>query len=244
MNYQNNINLKYLMGGLLPSWDNFNRGGIQKPEDVFVHWRDVYEESKMAIDGSVWLDEPIQSSYPPSIAFKAAQMQNIDKAIIFLRRMNEIVFLESKNISNINIIKKASFDAGLDIARLLRDMESKALHIFYDDLDYAKELRVEILPTFVFTVSGEVKEYLYGAQTYDAFEKTILKHHPTIKKSLAKNSPKDLFKAFPVLTMHEFQFLTASDFADANQMINELLSYGTIKKVPTKLGLSYYAMAG
>lgn len=244
MNYQNNINLKYLMGGLLPSWDNFNRGGIQKPEDVFVHWRDVYEESKMAIDGSVWIDEPIQSSYPPSVAFKAAQMQNIDKAIIFLRRMNEIVFLESRNISNINIIKKASFDAGLDIARLLRDMESKALHLFYDDLDYAKELRVDILPTFVFKVSGEVKEYLYGAQSYDAFEKTILKHHPTIKKSLAENSPTDLFKAFPVLTMREFQFLTASDFADANQMINELLSYGTIKKVPTKLGLSYYAMAG
>jgi len=244
MNYQNNINLKYQMGGLLPSWDNFNRGGIQKPEDVFVHWRDVYEESKMAIDGSVWIDEPIQSSYPPSVAFKAAQMQNIDKAIIFLRRMNEIVFLESRNISNINIIKKASFDAGLDIARLLRDMENKALNFFYDDLEYAKDLGIDILPTFVFKVSGEIKEFLYGAQTYEAFEKTILKHHPKIKRSPVENSPTDLFKAFPVLTMHEFQFLTASTFADAHQMINELLSYGTIKKVPTKLGLSYYAMAG
>lgn len=244
MNYQNNINLKYLMGGLLPSWENFNRGGIQKPEDVIVHWGDVYKETKMPIDGSVWLDEPIQSSYPPSVAFKAAQMQNIDKAIIFLRRMNEIVFLESKNISNLNIIKRASYDAGLDIARLLRDMENKALNLFYDDLEYAKDLGIDILPTFVFKVSGEIKEYLYGAQTYDAFEKTILKHHPKIKRSPIENSPKDLFKTFPVLTMREFQFLTASDFAGANQMINELLSYGTIKKVPTKLGLSYYAKAG
>ena len=244
MNYQNNINLKYLMGGLLPSWDNFNRGGIKKPEDVFVHWREVYEETKMPIDGSVWLEEPIQSSYPPSVAFKAAQMQNIDKAIIFLRRMNEIVFLESKNISNMNIIKRASYDAGLDISRLLRDMENKALNFFYDDLQIAKELEINLLPTFVFKVSGEVKEYLYGAQSYDTFERTILKHHPTIKKSAVENSPTDLFKTFPVLTMHEFQFLTASDFSDANQMINELLSYGTIKKIPTKQGLSYYAMAG
>jgi 2-polyprenyl-6-methoxyphenol hydroxylase-like FAD-dependent oxidoreductase/predicted DsbA family dithiol-disulfide isomerase len=244
MNYQNNINLKYLMGGLLPSWDNFNRGGIQKPEDVFVHWKEVYEESKMPIDGSVWLDEPIQSSYPASVAFKALQMQNMEQAIIFLRLMNEIVFLESKNISNINIIRKASFDAGLDIARLLRDMENKALPLFYDDLEYAKELGINILPTFVFKVCGEVKEFLYGAQTYETFEKTILKHHPKIKQSFVESSPKDLFKTFPVLTMHEFQFLTASDFANASQMIDELLSYGTIKKVPTKLGFSYYAMAG
>lgn len=244
MNYQNNINLKYLMGGLLPSWENFNRGGIQKPEDVFVHWRDVYEESKMAIDGSVWLEEPIQSSYPPSVAFKAAQMQNIEKAIIFLRRINEIVFLESKNISNLDIIKNASYDAGLDMARLLRDMENKALNMFYDDLEYAKDLGIDILPTFVFKVSGEIKECLYGAQTYEAFEKTILKYHPKLKRSPVESSPTDLFKTFPVLTMREFQFLTASDFTDANQMINELLYYGTIKKVPTKLGLSYYAMAG
>ena len=30
----------------------------------------------MPIDGDVWLEDPLNSSYPPSIAFKAAEMQD------------------------------------------------------------------------------------------------------------------------------------------------------------------------
>jgi len=244
LNYQNNINLKYHMGGLLPSWENFNRGGIQKPEDVFYHWREVFESTEMPIDASVWLNEPINSSYPPSIAFKAAQIQNSDKALFFLRRINEIVFLESRNIADINIIKSAAFESGLDTNKLIKDMEKKATALFYNDLEYAKKLNIDILPTFVFKVHGEVKEFLYGAQTYDTFEKTIYKHYPTINKPSAKNTPESLFKAFPVLTMHEFKYLSSLTDSDANKIIDDLLQVGAIKKIPTRIGVPYYSMAG
>jgi len=68
------LHIDYRMGGLLPDW-SYNSGGISKPSDVAGHWDEVSHHYDMPIDGDVWLEDPLPSSYPPSIAFKAAQMQ-------------------------------------------------------------------------------------------------------------------------------------------------------------------------
>jgi hypothetical protein len=41
------------------------------------------QEHKTPLDGDIWIEDPLHSSYPPSIAFKAAQIQSNDKAISF-----------------------------------------------------------------------------------------------------------------------------------------------------------------
>ena len=98
LEYGDQLEVIYKMGGLLPDW-SYNSGGISKPSDVAHHWDEVSIYYDMPIDGDVWLEDPLPSSYPPSIAFKAAQMQNEDKAILFLREIREMVFLEKKNIT-------------------------------------------------------------------------------------------------------------------------------------------------
>ena len=94
LEYGDQMELEYRMGGLLPSWEVYNSGSISKPSDVAHHWDEVSLFYEMPIDGDVWLDDPLSSSYPPSIAFKAAQMQDEKKAVQFLRRIREMVFLE------------------------------------------------------------------------------------------------------------------------------------------------------
>src|SRR5690554_7289686 len=78
------------MGGLLPDW-NYNSGGISSPKDVAGHWDEVSVHYDMPIDGDLWLEDPLDSSYPPSIAFKAAEMQSEEKAHLFMREMRELV---------------------------------------------------------------------------------------------------------------------------------------------------------
>lgn len=95
LEYGNNVEIEYRMGGLLPDW-SYNSGGISKPSDVAHHWDEVSVYYDMPIDGDVWLEDPLNSSYPPSIAFKAAQMQDNEKAILFLRELRELVFLQKK----------------------------------------------------------------------------------------------------------------------------------------------------
>src|SRR3546814_8129900 len=42
LEYGNNVELEYRMGGLLPDW-TYNSGGINKPSDVAQHWDEASE---------------------------------------------------------------------------------------------------------------------------------------------------------------------------------------------------------
>jgi hypothetical protein len=78
----------------------------------------------MPIDGDVWLEDPLHSSYPPSIAFKAAQLQDPKKALAFLRRIREMVFLEKKNITKWEHLQAAAVECGLNPLQLRSDYEN------------------------------------------------------------------------------------------------------------------------
>jgi hypothetical protein len=109
LEYGDHINIEYKMGGLLPSWDKFNRFGITKPSEVAAHWEEVCSFYQMPLNKNIWLEDPLPSSYPPSIAFKAAQIQDNGKAILFLRKIREMVFLEKKNIVKKEFLHAAAF---------------------------------------------------------------------------------------------------------------------------------------
>ena len=98
LEYGNSVEIEYRMGGLLPDW-SYNSGGIGKPTDVADHWDEVSIHYDMPIDGDLWLEDPLDSSYPPSIAFKAAQLQDENKSHLFMREIREMVFLKKKNIA-------------------------------------------------------------------------------------------------------------------------------------------------
>lgn len=112
-----------------PNW-SYNSGGISQPADVAHHWDEVSRYYDMPIDGDVWLEDPLDSSYPPSIAFKAAQMQDEEKSIVFLRVIREMVFLQKKNITKWEHLEIAAKQAGLDLDRFKIDYEGGAKGLF------------------------------------------------------------------------------------------------------------------
>lgn len=208
LEYGNYLEIEYCMGGLLPSWENYSRGSISKPSDVVAYWQKANEKYDMPIYADVWLEDPLSSSYPPSIAFKAAQMQDTDKAIIFLRRINEMLFFENKNIIEKKLLHKAAYEAGLDAARLLRDIEGKAQLFFEADLELVKQLEITVLPTFIFTDKYNHSKILKGFQAFDNFENTLLEFIPHAIKQPINGSLLDLFTKYPTLTTSEVSFLS------------------------------------
>jgi 2-polyprenyl-6-methoxyphenol hydroxylase-like FAD-dependent oxidoreductase/predicted DsbA family dithiol-disulfide isomerase len=228
LEYGDYLEIEYCMGGLLPSWENFNRGGISNPAEAAENWRQAALQNEMPINPDIWLYNPLPSSYPPSIAFKAAQMQDTDKSIIFLRRINEMLFLESKNIIENVLLHNAAYDAGLDAARLMRDLEGKAQQLFEADLELARELQISILPTFIFTDKFNNSTVLKGFQQYDAFENTLISFIPFAKKKTIKRDMEALFKVFPTLTTKEFSFLADVDIVTAEELLTSLFKDGTI----------------
>ncbi|MBC7381897.1 MAG: DsbA family protein [Bacteroidia bacterium] len=237
LEYGNYINVKYCMGGLLPSWDEYNKGKIRKPSDAAKHWEEVCAFHEMPLDGDIWMEDPLNSSYPPSIAFKAAQMQDTSKAVLFLRRIKEMVFLEKKNIIKWEFIEKAAFEVGLDSARLLKDFEGKAKELFKEDLTLAEKLGVTGFPTLFFYNKEKDQFILKGYQPYESFEEIINKLMPDAKKELIDTSPQNLFKHFPTMTDKEFAMLSNIPKDTAGDILVALYEDGLIDKYESKNGV-------
>ena len=237
LEYDHVIDIDYRMGGMIPSWINFKRGEIEQPIDAAKHWDEVSALHKMPIDGDIWIEDPLESSYPPSIAFKAAQLQSKDKAILFLRRIKEMVFLEKKNITKKEFIENAALSCGLDAAVLLKDIETKALQLFIEDLNLAKANEVTSFPTLLFSKKTDVVVSLKGIQPYSKFEEIIQEIVPEVTKKAKPDDPVHLFKMFNLMTESEFSFLSDYSLEESSVIIQQLYSEGKIEKEENKNGI-------
>jgi predicted DsbA family dithiol-disulfide isomerase len=233
--YGNSIDIEYRMGGLLPDW-SYNSGGISKPSDVAYHWDEVSVHYDMPIDGDVWLEDPLDSSYPPSIAFKAAQMQDFEMAILFLREIRQMVFLEKKNITKWQYLSEAAKNVGLDEEKLKIDYEGSAKALFEQDLKLGKELGVRGFPTMFFTDSVGNREIVYGAKPYEHFENALMKLYPSIIKNNIDQSWQAIFAKYKTLTAKEFAVLTNTQRSEVESLLDSLVADGHLQKNTTKNG--------
>ncbi len=235
LEYGNQIDIEYRMGGLLPDW-SYNSGGINKLSDVAQHWDEVSIYYDMPIDGDVWLEDPLDSSYPPSIAFKAAQIQDNAKAIRFLREIREMVFLQKKNITKWENLTIAAQKVDLNLEQLQSDFLGKAITHMEEDLKLAKELGVRGFPTMFFSDRIGNKEFVYGSKPYAIYEMTILNLNPTIQKSEYSKNWEALFSIYKTLTVKEFSELTGTPRTDSKKLLNKLSEDRKLEKYTTKNG--------
>lgn len=235
LEYGNSIEIEYRMGGLLPDW-SYNSGGISKPSDVAHHWDEVSVYYDMPIDGDVWLEDPLQSSYPPSIAFKAVEMQSREKAIQFLREIREMVFLQKKNIAKWENLEMAAKKVGLDVQQFTTDFNGRAKVLFEEDLHFAKQNGVRGFPTLFFIDTAGQKETVYGSKPYALYESAILKLHSKAIKSEYPKNWEVLFSKYPSLTAKEFSELSGTPRAESEKQLNELAIKGKLEKLTTKNG--------
>ncbi|MBL7836250.1 MAG: DsbA family protein [Bacteroidetes bacterium] len=233
--YGASIEVEYRMGGLLPDW-SYNSGGISKPSDVASHWDEVSVYYDMPIDGDVWLEDPLHSSYPPSIAFKAAQIQSKEKAIVFLRAIREMVFLKKINITKWVHLEQAAKQSGLDVVKFKLDYEGKANQLFQEDLNLGRSMGVRGFPTMFFVDTAGKMEKVYGSKPYAVFESALLKLLPQAPKKDYKRDWQSVFAIYPTLTANEYAVLTDTERKKAEQFLNELTEKGNLVKLVTKNG--------
>ncbi len=235
LEYGDTIEIEYRMGGLLPDW-SYNSGGIGKPSDVATHWDEVSVHYDMPIDGDLWLEDPLDSSYPPSIAFKAAQMQDNEKAILFLREIREMVFLQKKNIAKWEHMEAAAKKVGLNIEQFKTDFNGKAKSLFEEDLKLGRELGVRGFPTTFFLDDAGNKEIVYGSRPYAFYEMAILKLNANATKSEYSKNWETLFSKYATLTAKEFSELSGTPRDESEKQLNKLVVKGDLEKHTTKNG--------
>lgn len=243
LEYGDSIEVEYCMGGLLPDW-SYNSGGISKPSDVAHHWDEVSVYYDMPIDGDVWLEDPLHSSYPPSIAFNAAKMQDKAKAVLFLREIREMVFIGKKNITKWDHIQHAAGSAGLDVDQLKNDFDGQAIQLFESDLKFARESGVRGFPTMFFVDSAGNKETVYGSKPYALYETAVLKLDPHASKAGYDRSWEALFSEYHSLTAREFAELSGIPRKECDEILDGLTGKGILEKRATRNGSIWKSKQG
>ncbi|NEM98324.1 ClpXP adapter SpxH family protein [Pontibacter burrus] len=236
LEYGSYFEVEYRMGGLLRSWDTYGGRDVNGPASVAQHWEEAGAYYEMPIDGDLWLEDPLPSSYPPSIAFKAAQLQGEEKAVKFLRRIKEMIFLEKKNIARWENLALAAEQTGLDVVQLKADFEGKAVELFQQDLTMARQLGVRGFPTIFVSDENDNRVLVYGSRPYEQYEQALLQLHPDATKKAYDTDYTSLFANYSTLTTKEFAVLAGVKKSEAEVYLQKLYEEGKIGKYASKNG--------
>ncbi|MFB9760598.1 DsbA family protein [Ectobacillus funiculus] len=231
-----------MMGGLLESWNGFAdvKNGISNPSDVAAHWREVGEYSRMPIDGSLWLTNPVWSSYPPSRVFKL--IQNIDSGLAnsFLRSIREAVFAFNQNIAEeevlVDIVNQLSLN-GNEIVK--QSFSSNAKELLEQDFDLVGNLGVRGFPTIIMVNAEHKGVKIVGARSLQDYVNG-LKQVLDVGELLPKQQPplSSLLEKEKRLFSKEIEVMYDVERADVNDFIEKELLLGSYQ-VKEILGESY-----
>ena len=148
--------------------------GINGPADVAGHWREVGEHSRMPIDGTVWYDNPIESSFIPSRVYKVIQEKNPELANTFLRRAREELFAFNKNIAQDEILIDIVNQIGLDGEEIVKQSKlPEANTSLHEDFQLVRELGVRGFPTIVMVNEEQKGVRIVGARTLEDYTNAL-----------------------------------------------------------------------
>ena len=141
------------MGGLLRSWDQFPtpEGFDSKEAYLSQLWNEQSKKYGVVMNGDIWWEQPIHSSFPASIAYYAAKIQDDQKAANYLRLIRENLFLQEKDISQTEVILNAVTEVGLDINKFKANYASfDTYKLFAKDIEELKQVQITRFPTLIF----------------------------------------------------------------------------------------------
>ncbi len=228
--------LRHILSGTWATW-GAHKG--TKPEAMAKAWEWAACRTGMSCDGSVWLENRISSPFAPSLAIKAAEMQGKRAGLRFLRKLQEQLFLEKQNVSDLSVLAECAAEAGLDVDEFLRDMHSPgAVKAFQCDLKITSEMDVDEIPTLVLFNENIEDEgiKISGCYPYDIYVELIaemLGFHP-------KPSPPPPLESF----LSHFKFVATKEVAvvynwtiqEAETEMKKLQLKQKVERVPVKHG--------
>jgi len=162
--YGRYFSIKHVLSGRLA---DLNLSKKKNYETIADLWEKTASRSGMSCDGTLWLENPVDTPFTVSIAIKAAELQGRRAGIRFFRRIQEMLFLEKQNISNLEVLKDCAKTSGLDVEEFLSDIHSEsAAKAFQCDLKITSEMDVTEIPTLVFFNENAEDEGIKITGTY------------------------------------------------------------------------------
>ena len=239
--YKDQLILEIKMGGLLPSWDEFQSPDENVSKENFLASLINYQAREFGadMDGDIWIENPVQSSFPASIAYHAAKIQDPDKAIKFLRSIREMLFIEKKDISAEHNIISAVIRSGLNVEQFLADIKNgEAEKAFQADLLEREQWNVKRFPTLIFM--NEAGEFIVDKEAlatinepkildnwYDIISKLTTVE---LEQKIQASDPITMMNGFDVLSTREMQIMSGTPIPQLKERLEIYWKNGKLVK--------------
>ena len=239
--YKDQLILEIKMGGLLPSWDEFQSPDENVSKEDFLASLINYQAREFGadMDGDIWIENPVKSSFPASIAYHAAKIQDPDKAIKFLRSIREMLFIEKKDISAEHNIISAVIRSGLNIEQFLADIKNgEAEKAFQADLLEREQWNVKRFPTLIFM--NEAGEFIVDKEAlatinepeildnwYDIISKLTTVE---LEQKIQASDPITMMNGFDVLSTREMHIMTGTPIPELKVRLDIYWKNGKLAK--------------
>ncbi|WNS76141.1 DsbA family protein [Bacillus sp. DTU_2020_1000418_1_SI_GHA_SEK_038] len=243
--YGDYFNFHTVMGGLLEKWHDGPidpANGIYKPADVAGHWREVGEYSRMPIDGSLMIDNPVQSSYPPSRVFKVIQKNHSDAlAFEYLRRAREELFAFNQNISDTSVLIEIVNKLGLNGEAIVNEAKQPiGQQLLNEDFALTRSLGARGFPTIIMINEENKGVKIVGGRPFEYYVDG-LKKALNVEELQPKQQPalSTLLEKEKLLFSKEIEVMYDVEKSAINTFIEKELTPGSFQ-VKELLGELYF----
>lgn len=234
--YGRYFSLKHVISGKLTA---LNRGKRQNYEQLVEQWEKTGSRSGMSCDGSVWYENPVSSPQLASIAIKAAELQGRKAGIRFLRKLQEKLFLEKKNVSDFEVLKECANQIGLDVVEFVTDIHSEsAAKAFQCDVKITAEMDVEEIPTLVFFNENIEDEGIKvtGQYAFDVYEQILKEMVPYTLEPSPLPDLELFIKHYKLVATSEVAVVYNMTEQEVNKEMKKLQLKQIVEQVPAKHG--------
>lgn len=236
LEYGSYFSIKHIISGKLATL-NLRKG--TNTGNLASVWERTASRSGMSCDGDVWFENPISTPYTASIAIKAAELQGRRVGIRFLRKLQELLFLQKQNISNESVLLECAESVGLDIEEFKNDIHSdSASKALQCDLQITTEMDVDQIPTLVFFNQNIEDEGMKvtGCYPYEVYVK-IIEELLGEKPEPAPLPPiEEFLRQFKFVATVEISVVYNMPINEVDKEMKKLLFKQKVELVPVKHG--------
>ncbi|WP_042455314.1 ClpXP adapter SpxH family protein [Neobacillus dielmonensis] len=234
--YGRYFSLKHVLIGRL---SNLNHSKKKTFESITEVWDKVASKSGLAYDKDLLFENSVTTPYYVSIALKAAELQGRRAGIRYMRSLQEVLFVERQNITDIQTLIDCAKRAGLDVQEFSNDIHSEsAARAFQCDLKITVEMDVTEIPTLVFFNENVEDEgiKITGTYPYEVYVE-ILEEMLTERPVKSSPPPLETFiKIYKFVTSKEIALIYNMPISQIEREMKKLILKQMVEQIPARYG--------
>lgn len=200
----------------------------------------IVERSGVVCDTPIFTKDAVSSPFLASIAIKAAELQGKRAGSKFLRKLQEQLFLEKENVSDLLVLSRCAEESGLDKKEFLNDIHSSsATKAFQCDLAITCEMDVEEAPTIVFFNERIEDEgiKIAGLYSYEIYVQILQEMLEEIPEPLEPPPLEEFMQYFRIAASTEISGIYDWSNLYTEREMKKLLLQRKVRKIETKYGV-------